>query len=38
MAYFSELKTRDDPSSASDYVEVVLGPGESAADFEVVLY
>lgn len=38
MAYISEIKSRDDPTSASDYVEVVVGPGENIADFEIASY
>ena len=38
MAYISEIKSRDDPTSASDYIEVVLAPGEVATDFDIVIY
>lgn len=38
MAYISEIKSRDDPNSQSDYVEVVIGPTENAEDFQIALY
>ncbi len=38
MAYISEIKARNDPSNASDYVEVVIGPTEDVSDFQITIY
>jgi hypothetical protein len=38
MAYISEIKSKDDPTSAADYIEVTVAPGESASDFDIVIY
>lgn len=38
MAYLSEIKSKDNPTSASDYIEIVVLATENAEDFEVVLY
>lgn len=38
MAYISEIKSKDDPTGASDYIEVVLAPGEDPTDFDIVIY
>ena len=38
MAYISEIKSRNEDSSASDYIEVVLEPGEPADGLGLSLY
>ncbi|SMX32001.1 Hint domain-containing protein [Actibacterium lipolyticum] len=38
MAYISEIKGRNDPTNASDYIEIVLLPGEDPADFDLAIY
>jgi hypothetical protein len=38
VAYISEIKSKDDPTGASDYIEIVLEAGDDPADFSITVY